>query len=334
MTHGRDRTTVEGPEPGGLAPSRKALRVTRAILTRAGEALVALLLMSAAIFALGRLTGDPVVLLLGDAATEADRMELTASLGLDRPLLAQYAIFLRDAVHGDLGRSLIGDRQPALDLVLSRLGYSLQLAAVALVFSLLIGIPLGVMAAVRRGRAIDVGARLLALVGQSVPVFWLGIVMIYVFSVTLGWLPTSGYGDFRNFIMPALTLGLFTVAAITRLCRASMLEALSSEYVKFARIKGVGERAILLKHALRNSLIPVVTFMGAFFASMITGAVVVETVFSWPGIGRLAYESILRRDFPVVQAAVLVMTLLFISCNLAVDLIYLWLDPRMRQEAR
>jgi peptide/nickel transport system permease protein len=308
--------------------------MTRALITRCAEALIALFLMSAAIFALGRVTGDPVALLLSDSATEADRMALTANLGLDQPLLTQYVIFLRDALHGDLGRSLIGDRQPALDLVLSRLGYSLQLAGVALVFSFLIGIPLGVMSAVHRGRFIDFAARLLALIGQSVPVFWLGIVLIFLFSVTLGLLPTSGYGDWRHFIMPALTLGLFTLAAITRLCRASMLEALNSEYVKFARIKGVSENQILIKHALRNSLMPVVTFMGTFFAAMITGAVVVETVFSWPGIGRLAYESILRRDFPVVQATVLTMTLLFISCNLAVDLIYLWLDPRMRQGAK
>ncbi len=308
--------------------------MTRAIITRCAEALIALFLMSAAIFALRRVTGDPVALLLSDSATEADRMALTANLGLDQPLLTQYVIFLRDALHGDLGRSLIGDRQPALDLVLSRLGYSLQLAGVALVFSFLIGIPLGVMSAVHRGRFIDFAARLLALIGQSVPVFWLGIVLIFLFSVTLGLLPTSGYGDWRHFIMPALTLGLFTLAAITRLCRASMLEALNSEYVKFARIKGVSENQILIKHALRNSLMPVVTFMGTFFAAMITGAVVVETVFSWPGIGRLAYESILRRDFPVVQATVLTMTLLFISCNLAVDLIYLWLDPRMRQGAK
>lgn len=304
------------------------------IVTRTVEALVALILMSAAVFALGRLTGDPVAQLLGDAATEADRLRLVADLGLDRPFWTQYAIFLSGALAGDLGNSLIGDRQPALALVLSRLGYSLQLAAVALVFALSVGIPLGVAAAARRGRAVDLAARLVALVGQSVPVFWLGIVLIWLFSVTLGWLPTSGYGDARHFVMPALTLGLFTVAAVTRLSRASMIHALTSEYVKFARVKGVGEAGVLWRHALRNSLLPVVTFMGSFFATMITGAVVVETVFAWPGVGRLAYESILRRDFPVVQATVLTITALFITCNLAVDLLYVWLDPRLRRGAR
>jgi peptide/nickel transport system permease protein len=198
-----------------------------------------------------------------------------------------------------------------------------------LVISLSLGIPLGVIAAVKRGTAIDSAARLFALLGQSVPVFWLGLVLMYFFSVQLGWLPTSGFGDWRHYVLPSVSMALFTVAAITRLVRVSMIDALSSEYIKLARIKGVSERSVVWKHALRNSLIPVLTYMGAFFATMITGAVVIETVFSWPGIGRLAYESILNRDFPVMQAVVLVMTAIFMLANLMVDVAYAWLDPRI-----
>src|SRR5690606_31859425 len=248
-----------------------------------------------------------------------------------KPLVQQYGTFIGKALQGDLGKSLLGEQRPALEMVLERLPASLKLAAVAFVFSMLLGIPLGVMAAVRQNGAGDIGARLLALLGQSVPAFWLGLVLMYVFSVRLGWLPTSGMGDWNHYILPALTMGLFTTAAVTRLVRSSMLDALSSDYIKLARIKGLRESVVIWKHALRNSLIPVLTFMGTFFATMITGAVVVETVFSWPGIGRLAFEAILNRDFPLIQAVVLFMTALFIVINLIVDLIYGWVDPRIRK---
>ncbi|UJQ94865.1 ABC transporter permease [Mariluticola halotolerans] len=294
------------------------------------EVLLALLLMSAVVFLLSRVTGDPVALLLGDGATEADRLTMIAELGLDQPLYVQYWHFLSNALTGDFGQSVTAGRKPALELVLERLPASLALAGVALVFTLVTGIGLGVYAAMNRGRAGDLVARLLALVGQSVPPFWLGIVLIYIFAVNLRWLPTSGSGEWYHFVLPAATLGLFTLAAVTRLMRASMLEAMGSEYIKLARIKGVPEALVIWKHALANSLIPVITFMGAFFATMITGAVVIETVFAWPGIGRLAYESILARDFPVVQAVVLTITALFIFANLIVDLLYLLVDPRMR----
>ena len=189
---------------------------------------------------------------------------------------------------------------------------------------------LGVIAAVTRGTFVDVFVRLIALIGQSVPSFWLGIVLIYLFSVYWRLLPTSGVGTWKHYVLPATTLGLFTLAAVTRLVRASMIEALGSEYVKLARIKGVSEATVVLRHALGNSLIPVVTFMGTFFATMITGAVVVETVFAWPGIGRLAYEAILSRDFPVIQTVVLLITAFFIFANFCVDMLYLAIDPRMR----
>lgn len=306
----------------------------RLILSRLGEAVVSLLLMSVVVFFLVRLTGDPVAVLLGDSATEADRLALVAQLGLDRSLPEQYLIFLGDMLRGDLGRSISGDQSPALDLVLQRLPYSLMLALAALVIAMSLGAPLGVAAAVFRGGPIDNAARMAALFGQSIPPFWLGLVLIYVFAVTLEWLPTSGFGGFANIILPAVTMALFSLAAVVRLIRSSMIEQLTSEYVKLARAKGLSETRVVWGHAFRNGVFPVITFMGSFFATMITGAVVIETVFSWPGVGRLALDSIMRRDFPVIQAVVLVITTLYIFANLIVDLLYAWLDPRIREGAR
>jgi len=292
--------------------------------------IIALFLMSVIVFLLGRLTGDPVSMLLSQYSTEEDRVRITEQLGLTKPVLEQYGIFIFNALKGDLGKSVAGDNRPALALILERFPASLKLALVALIISILIGIPLGVLSAVKRGSFLDASARLVALLGQSLPAFWLGIVLMYFFSVKLRLLPTSGYGGIRYFILPAATMGLFTVAAVTRLTRSSMLEVLDSEYIKLARIKGVSEAIVIWKHALRNSLLPVITYMGTFFATMITGAVVVETVFSWPGIGRLAYESILNRDFPVMQGVILFMTTLYILANLIVDILYAWVDPRIR----
>lgn len=304
--------------------------MSRYIFRRIGEMLIVLLLMSAVVFALSRLTGDPVSLLLSDYASDDDRARITAELGLDKPVPVQYAHFLGNALRGDFGQSLMGDQRPAIQLVLERLPASLQLAAIAFVFSLLLGIPLGVIAAAYRGTVWDTLARLLALIGQSVPAFWLGLVLMYFFSVKLGWLPTSGYGDWRYFVLPVLTLGLFTASAVTRLIRNAMVDVLASDYIKLARLKGLPERVVIWKHALRNSLIPMLTFMGTFFATMVTGAVVVETVFSWPGIGRLAFEAILNRDFPLIQAVVLMMATLFVLINLLVDISYAAVDPRIR----
>ncbi|MGQ9427379.1 ABC transporter permease [Gilvimarinus sp. F26214L] len=306
----------------------------RYVLSRFAEMVVALFLMSVVVFLLGRLTGDPVALLLSDYASDEDRARITRELGLDQPLITQYGNFAARALRGDLGSSLMGEQRPALEMVLERFPASVKLAAVAFVFSMAVGIPLGVVAAVRQGEAGDIGARLLALLGQSIPAFWLGLVLMYLFGVKLGWLPTSGYGSWTHYVLPAITMGLFTTAAVTRLVRSSMMDALSSEYVRLARVKGLSEAGVVWKHALRNSLIPVMTFMGTFFATMITGAVVVETVFSWPGIGRLAFEAILNRDFPLIQAVVLFMTALFIVINLIVDLAYAWVDPRIRHGSR
>jgi peptide/nickel transport system permease protein len=302
----------------------------RYIARRFIQMIIALFLMSVIVFLLGRLTGDPVSMLLSQYSTEEDRVRITEQLGLNKPIVKQYGIFIFNAMQGDLGKSVAGDNRPALALILERFPDSLKLALVALIISILTGIPLGVLSAVKRGSFWDGFARLLALLGQSLPAFWLGIVLMYFISVKLRLLPTSGYGGIRHFILPAATMGLFTVAAVTRLTRSSMLEVLDSEYIKLARIKGVSEAIVIWKHALRNSLLPVITFMGTFFATMITGAVVIETVFSWPGIGRLAYESILNRDFPVMQGVILFMTTLYILANLIVDILYAWIDPRIR----
>jgi peptide/nickel transport system permease protein len=302
----------------------------RYISRRLIQMIIALFLMSVIVFLLGRLSGDPVSMLLSQYSTEEDRVRITEQLGLNKPVVEQYGIFIFNALKGDLGKSVAGDNRPALTLILERFPASLELALVALIISILIGIPLGVLSAVKRGSFLDASARLVALLGQSLPAFWLGIVLMYFFSVKLRLLPTSGYGGIQHFILPAATMGLFTVAAVTRLTRSSMLEVLDSEYIKLARIKGVSETIVIWKHALRNSLMPVITFMGTFFATMITGAVVIETVFSWPGIGRLAYESILNRDFPVMQGVILFMTTLYILANLIVDVLYAWVDPRIR----
>jgi peptide/nickel transport system permease protein len=301
------------------------------IVRRLLEMLSALLAMSLIVFLLSRALGDPVTLMASDYATEADRDAIRAELGLDRPLPLQYLSFIGNALRGDLGNSVAGAREPVLEVVMARLPASLQLAAVALALSLVIGIPLGVAAATRYGTWLDTAARTLALIGQAVPVFWLGIVLIFVFSVELRWLPTSGYGSPAHFVLPAITMALFTVAAVTRLTRISMLDALDSEFVRLARMKGLSERRVVWKHALSNSLIPVLTYMGAFFATMVTGAVVIETVFGWPGIGRLAYEAIIDRDYPLMQGVVLVMTSLFMLANMTVDLLHAWLDPRLRR---
>jgi peptide/nickel transport system permease protein len=301
------------------------------VLRRLAEMAGALLVMSLIVFLLARALGDPVSLLLSEFATEADRAALTRELGLDRSLAVQYVTFLLDTLRGDLGNSVMGARQPVLGIIIDRLPASLGLASVALALSVLVGLPLGVAAAVWRGTWVDAGVRLVALLGQAVPLFWLGIVLMFVFGVQLGWLPTSGFGSARHFVLPAATMALFTLAAVARLTRVSMLEELDSEYVRLARIKGLPETTVILKHALSNSLVPVLTYMGAFFATMITGAVVIETVFGWPGIGRLAYEAILARDFPLMQGVVLVTTTLFMVANMLVDVTHAWIDPRVRR---
>jgi peptide/nickel transport system permease protein len=302
----------------------------RYIVRRLLQAVITLFLVSVIVFILGRLTGDPVALLLTEYSTLEDKELLTKQLGLDKPLPEQYAIFIGNALRGDLGRSIRGERAPAVELILERLPATVKLAATAVLVSFLIGLPLGVITAVKKGSFLDTIFRILALLGQAAPVFWLGIVAMYVFSVQLGLLPTSGYGKPEQFVLPVFTMSCFMVAAFLRLTRSGMSEALDSEYIKLARIKGLSETIVIWKHALRNSLIPVVTYMGTIFGRMVTGTVVVETIFAWPGIGRLAFESVMLRDFPVLQAVVLFMAAAFLSINLVVDVLYAYIDPRIR----
>lgn len=302
----------------------------RYIVRRLIQAAVTLFLVSVIVFVLGRLTGDPVALLLSEYSTQEDKILLTRQLGLDKPLPEQYAVFLANALRGDLGRSIRGERAPALKLVVERLPASIQLASVAVVVSLILGVPLGVVSAMRKGSWLDALLRVLALAGQAAPVFWLAIVAMYFLSVQLRLVPSAGYGRPEHFVLPVFAMSCFMVAAFLRLTRSSMLEVIDSEYIKLARIKGLSEAIVIWKHALRNSLIPVLTYSGTVLGRMIAGAVIVETIFAWPGMGRLAYESVMQRDFPVLQAVVLVIAAMFLAVNLAVDLLYAFVDPRIR----
>ena len=301
----------------------------RYIFRRLGYALISLLLLSLTIFVFVRLTGDPTVLLVEPGASRADIEALRHDLGLDRPLWVQYGAFMRNLLRGDFGSSFYY-RAPVLELYLSRLPHSLLLATTAMAFSLLIGIPSGVLAAVRVNGWGDGAGKVFALLGLSMPSFWVGLLLILVFSVYLEWLPSSGSGTVWHLLMPAFALGWYFAAAHMRLTRSSMLEVLGSEYVKLARLKGLPEALVIAKHAFKNALIPVLTLAGINLVIMVNVAVVVETVFAWPGIGRLLYEGIAFRDFPVVQATVLLGGVMIIAVNLVVDMLYAVIDPRIR----
>ena len=303
----------------------------RYIVRRVGQALIALFILSILIFGMVRLTGDPTLLMLPEDATEEDMRQLQRALGLDRPVPVQYWVFITNALQGDFGRSIKG-QIPVLDIIQERLPHSARLGGASLLVTLLIALPLGVLAAVYKGSVLDTFAQIVAVLGQSMPMFWVGIVLIQVFAVYMRWLPSGGTGTLAHYILPAFTLGWWLVAGIMRLLRSSMLEVLDSEFVKLARIKGLTERKIVWKHALRNSLIPVVTFGGIYMAVLITAAILVETVFAWPGVGRLVYESIVFRDFPVVQAVVLMTAGFVILTSLVVDILYAYLDPRIRYQ--
>ena len=303
----------------------------RFIVKRLGYAMVSLALLSLTIFLFVRLTGDPAVLLVEPGASKADLEAVRAQLGLDRPIWVQYGTFVSSLVRGDLGQSFYY-RTPVLELYLSRLPNSLLLAGAAMTLSLLIGIPTGILAAVRVNQWWDSAGKIFALLGLSLPSFWVGLVMILFFSVYLGWLPSSGSGTVWHLIMPAFALGWYFAAAHMRLTRSSMLEVLGSEYVKLARIKGLPEALVIGKHAFKNALIPVLTLAGINLVIMVNVAVVVETVFAWPGIGRLLYEGISFRDFPVVQATVLLGGAMIVFVNLLVDVLYAVIDPRIRYD--
>jgi peptide/nickel transport system permease protein len=303
----------------------------RYILRRAGYCALSLFLLSLTIFFFVRVTGDPAALLVEPGASPADIAAIHHQFGLDRPLLVQYWLFMVALAHGDFGRSFYY-QVPVLQLYLSRLPNSLMLAAVAMGLSLLIGIPSGILASVRVGRFWDNAGKVFALLGLSLPSFLVGLVLILVFSVYLGWLPSSGAGSPLHFIMPAFALGWYFAASHMRLTRSSMLEVLGSEYIKLARLKGLPQSLVIAKHAFKNALIPVLTLAGVNLVIMVNVAVVVETVFAWPGIGRLLYEGITFRDFPVVQGVVLMGGAMIVMVNLLVDILYAVIDPRIRLE--
>jgi peptide/nickel transport system permease protein len=281
------------------------------------------------VFMVIRLSGDPTSLMISPTASADDVAELRAQMGFDRPVIVQFWDFLTGAVRGDFGDSL-RYREPAFGLVVERLPATVQLTVASLLIAVIVALPAGIVSAVKRNTVWDRVAMFLALFGQSMPVFWFGILLILIVSVQLQWLPSSGAGDIRHLILPALTLGLYSTARITRLVRSEMLETISQDFVRTARAKGLGERIVLYRHALRNALIPVVTVIGIEAGGMLGGAVITETVFAWPGIGQLAVRSIFNRDYPTIQAIVFVIACLFVLINLVVDVLYAFLDPRVK----
>jgi ABC-type dipeptide/oligopeptide/nickel transport system permease component len=301
----------------------------RYVLKRIFQSLLTLLVLSMLIFIVCRLTGDPVLLMLPDDASHEDVAQLRTALGLDRPLPVQYWLFLKSAMQGDFGRSIKG-QVPVLDLIKERLPHSIRLALVSLLITVVLAFPLGVIAAVKKGNVVDTLANLIAVLGQSLPQFWVGIVLIQVFAVHLRWLPVAGNSSLWHYILPGFTLGWFLVAGIMRLLRSSMLDVLDSEFVKLARIKGVSGWSVVWKHALKDAVIPVLTFAAISLSILITGAILVETVFAWPGLGQLIYQGIVYRDFPVIQAVVLLTAVIVVSVNFVVDIAYGYLDPRIR----
>lgn len=301
------------------------------VVDRLIQAAVALLLLSMAVFLLTRATGSPLDLLLGQNATQEDYARLEKELGLDKPLPVQYGIYLVRIVQGDLGRSArSGDSVSAL--IIDRAPASAYLALVATLIAFAGGVPLGVLAAVMRGRVWDTLITAATVLCQAAPSFWLGIVLIDMFAVRLNVLPAGEFEDWRSLILPALTLGLFGLGGVVRLVRTSMLEVLDSEFVKLARAKGVAERDVVMRHALRNAMLPVVTYIGIYFSILVTLNAVVEVVFNWPGIGRMMFDAIVFRDFPLAQGMVLFAAAVTIVVNLMVDIAYSFLDPRIRRQ--
>jgi ABC-type dipeptide/oligopeptide/nickel transport system permease component len=307
------------------------------VLARVGRPLGHLLVVALGVvtlvFGALRLTGDPALVIAPPQATEDDLAAIRREFGLDRPIGVQYLAFLAGLVRGDLGDSL-RYRRPALEIVGERLGATLQLAAAAQLLALVVAIPCGVVAAVRRDRWLDSALTMLATGGQSIPYFWLGLMAMVLFGVQLGWLPTSGRGTWAHLVLPAVTLSSYSTASLTRLVRSAVIEVLGADYIRTATAKGLAAGTVLFKHALRNALIPVLTLVGLQLGALLSGAVIVETVFAWPGIGRLTVEAIHTRDYPIVQSGVLLMALLFVAANQLVDLGYQWLDPRLRVSRR
>jgi peptide/nickel transport system permease protein len=303
----------------------------RYITIRILQTVITLLILSIVIFALVRLSGDPALLMLSENATQQEYEDMRAHLGLDKPIYVQYALFLSKAVRGDFGNSIRSHR-PVSESILEKLPNSFKLVAVSMIATFIFSIPLGVLAAVRKDTALDVFVRVLAGLGQSLPTFWVGLMLIHIFVVILGILPSSGMGSWKHYLMPAFCMGNFLMAGIVRLLRSSMLEVLDSDYIRLARAKGLSQRSVIWSHALRNSLLSVLSFGGMYIAIMITGAILIETVFAWPGFGRLAYSAIVNQDFPLIQGVILMAGVIVMVANLLTDISYAYLDPRIRAQ--
>ncbi len=299
------------------------------LLRRLWQAVLVLFGVSVVVFLILHLTGDPAALLLPPDASAEDVVRFRKAMGFDDPVAVQYVRFLKGALRGDFGES-VRHGEPAMDLVLERLPATFELAGAGLLLALCLAVPAGIISAVKRNTPIDYFSTVVALMGQAMPTFWLGIMLILVFSVRLSWLPSSGRGDLQHLILPAVTLGLFTTARITRLTRSGMLEVLGQDYIRTARAKGVSEHPVVWKHALKNASIPIVTIVGIELGTLLGGSVITETIFAWPGVGRLSVQAIFNRDYPVVQAAVFILASTFVFLNFLVDVAYTWLDPRIR----
>jgi ABC-type dipeptide/oligopeptide/nickel transport system permease component len=304
--------------------------VRRYVVGRIAQAALALLGVTCVAFFLVSLSGDPAFILLTPEAGEAQRAEFRRMYGLDQPLVVQYARYIEHVARGDFGRSFALER-PALEVVMDRVPATLELTCASVLLAILVGIPAGVLAAAHEGRWFDRAIMAAVLVGQSVPTFWLGLLMIRIFAVNLHWLPVSGRGTWRELIMPAVALSLWLMALLARITRSEMLESLAQDYVRTARAKGLSELGVTVRHALGNALLSIVTLLGLQIGTLLGGAVITETVFAWPGIGTLVFDAILRKDYPVVLAAVEMVAAAFIVINMSLDLLYGYLDPRLRR---
>lgn len=301
----------------------------RYLLVRGLQAIITVIAISMVVFVASRATGDPVILMVSSDATPQDIEFLREALGLDKSIPEQYWIFLNNVAQGNLGESIRG-KKPVMELIGQRWPNTARLGIIAIAISITVAWTLGVTAAAKRGTWLDGAVKLFAVLGQSLPSFLVAIVLIDVFAVRIRLFPAAEMGGPMNYVLPALCLASFAVAGPMRLLRSSMLNVLDSEFVKLARIKGVPERMVIWKHALRNALIPVLTSAGIQFANVITGALIVESVFAWPGMGRLAYEAVMTRDFPVIQGTVLTVAVVVVTVNLIVDILYAYVDPRIR----
>lgn len=303
--------------------------MTTYIIKRVLQGLLTILTVSVLVFILGRVTGDPVTLIAPEHASQEVRQQIRENLGLDKPIPVQYWMFLKDAVRGDLGQSYY-NKQPVMNLLKVAIPQTLKLACMSFFIAVIISIPIGVFVALKRNSIWDLLGNFLALIGQAMPNFWLALLLMLVFAVNLKVLPISGAETPKHMILPAVALAMQAIGYFTRMVRSSMLEVLDQEYIRTARGKGVREFLVVGKHALKNALIPVVTVMGIHFGNLLSGAFVIETVFAWPGFGRLGVTAMFARDFPTVQGVVLVATVIFVVVNLIVDILYTVLDPRIR----